>query len=915
MSAATHGHVQGFFSCSSLGERKIKGISRPIELFRAVTKSAIHSRFELAVSRGLGPLVGRQKELSMLLRSFSSAERGRGCAILIRGEAGIGKSRLVHGLKERVETKCSWRSCFGSPQDTNRALYPLLNLARRALGVEKSDSTQGIVERIRRRLSRADHHEDEAAPLLAALLSHPVPGVQAPREIPAQVQREKTLALLRSLLIPQKDEPALILLVEDLQWVDPSTLDFLEQLIDGAATQRILLLMTARPVFMTRWRQRSGLSQLQLSRVEDRHVEELVKALTGGRSLPERVLRHLVRKTDGIPLFVEEITRSILESGLVTPCGGRYVLAEPLRELEIPSTLQGSLAARLDRLGGAKEVAQLAAAIGRRFSFRLLAEVSPLGPKPLQRELQRLIGAQLIRRKAIYSGDETYTFNHALIRDAAYDSLLVTEKRRLHRRIALALEKRLPDGGLSWGKPATQVPVELQQDERDEPVLAHHWSQVIDRKRPEPDLVRKAAEYLTKAGEHQLHLSGYEEAITLLRQALEMVCLLPDQPARDLQELDLQIALSTAIRPLEGWDSPELTGIYRRARDLCGKIGTASQLAPVLYGLWADRLAHLDLERAYTIGCELQELGKQVNEPDIAVQALLTTGQVHFWRGELGQCRHVMDRALCELREPGVAALYKQHFGHEPLTVALMFENQCAWLLGEVAFANAALAELFEHLESLEHPFSRAMALQAAAWAGYHAGDVDGARRSAERLIALCKEHDFPFYRGAGHMFRGWAVARSGEPASGIAEISDGFENCIAAFGGKVTHSLYCLLRCEACHIADDRDGGLQMVEKGLEVAHEHNELIYVAELQRFRGVLLGERSAGGEQALRSAVATARRQGALLFELRAKLGLARLLRKCDEGAGVERPLAELVARFPASARCADLDEARAFLSG
>ncbi len=432
ISAATYRLVQGLFECRDLGLQTLKGISIPLSTYRVIQESGLRSRFEVAASTGLTPLVGREEELGLLQRLWERAKEGAGQVVLLSGEAGIGKSRLVQELRARVLTEGATRIEFRcSPYHQNSAFYPIIEHLQRLLQFTSEDPPQGKLAKLRRVLATYRFPQPDTLPLLAALLSLPHPEETPPLTLSPQKQKQRMQEALIAWLVEEAERQTVYCVWEDVHWIDPSSLEVLTLLLEQAPTTRLLALLTFRPDFTPPWGSRSYVTQLMLSRLGRPQIETMVNQVTGDKLLPIEVRQQIVTKTDGVPLFIEELTKMVLESGLLKEMNGRYELAGPLPSLAIPSTLQDSLMARLDRLATTREIAQLGATLGREFSYDLLHAVSPLDEETLQQGLRQLVDAELIYQHGL-PPQATYLFKHALVQDTAYQSLLKSRRQQLH---------------------------------------------------------------------------------------------------------------------------------------------------------------------------------------------------------------------------------------------------------------------------------------------------------------------------------------------------------------------------------------------------------------------------------------------------------------------------------------------------
>jgi predicted ATPase len=545
----------------------------PVQVYQVLGTSGAQSRLDIVSSRSLTPLVGRDAEVALLRERWAQARDGLGQVVVLSGEAGIGKSRLVQVLHEHVaaepHARLEWR-CV--PYAQQSPLYPVIAHLHRLLRWHPDNAPTEKLRTLEETLAASGLALPEMVPLFAALLSLPLPERYAPLTLTPERQKQKTLDALLTWLLAEAAQHPVLFIVEDLHWIDPSTLEFLTLFLDQGPTARLLTLLTCRPEFLPPWGFRAHLTPLTLNRLPRPQVPQMIARMSGGKALPPEVVEQIVTKTDGVPLFVEELTKMVLESGLLRAGEDHYELMEPLPPLAIPATLHDSLMARLDRLAAVKEVAQLGATIGRTFAYALLQAVSPWDEDTLQRGLQQLVQAEFLYQQGL-PPQATYLFKHALIQDTAYQSLLRSTRQQYHQRIAQVLEARFPE--------ICETQPEL---------VAHHYT--------EAGLNAQAVGHWQRAGQRTVERSAYLEAIAHLTKGLEVLSTLPDTPERAQHELDFQLTLGPALMVTKGMTYPEVERVYTRARALCQQVQETQQLFPALWGLWRFYTGRGDLHRA-----------------------------------------------------------------------------------------------------------------------------------------------------------------------------------------------------------------------------------------------------------------------------------------------------------------------------
>jgi predicted ATPase len=856
-----------------------------------VGESSAQSRLDVvAAAIGLTPLVGRETEVTLLLERWAQARDGLGQVVLLSGEAGIGKSRLVRVLTERVVDEGAARlTLHCSPYHTNSAFYPVIEHLQRLLRWHRDVSPEARLTTLEQAVQAARLPLKEVVPLLATLLAVPVPERYPPLTLSPQRQKHKTQEALVAWLLAETVQQPVLAVWEDLHWADPSTLELLGLLLAQVPMARLLLVLTARPEFRPPWALRAHLNQLTLTRLGRQQVEEMVLRVTGGKPLPAEVVQQIVIKTDGIPLFVEELVKTVLESGLVQEEADRYILTGPLPPLAIPATLQDALMARLDRLTAVKEVAQLGAVLGREFSYALLRAVAPLEEPTLQQSVAQLVEAELLYQRG-YPPQAAYIFKHTLVQDAAYQSLLRSTRQQYHQRIAQILETQFPDTA------------ETQPE-----LLAHHYT--------EAGLAEQAIPYWQQAGQQASDRSAYLEAISHCTTGIELLKTLPERPERTQQALTLHIALGAALLVTKGYAAPDVEYAYTRARALCQQMGETPQLVPVLFGLWRFYDTRPQLHTARELGETLLRLAQHAYDPALSFVAHYTLGLTWLHLGALPTAHQHLEEAIARYTsDQRHASVFR--IGHDLGVSCRAIATATLWDLGYPAQALARLHEALTLAHGLSHPYSLAYAWCMAALCSHLRRDLSAVHEHAEAAIALSTEQGFPQWVAWGTILRGWALAMQDQGEAGLAQVRQGITS-YRATGAALLVPYYCTVLADVCAYLGHTEDGLQALAEAHTLVEQHEECWWEAEVYRLRGILLlrqpGTPPQEAETWLRRALDVACRQQAKSLELRAAMSLARLWQQQGKQAEAHELLAPIYGWFTEGFDTADLQEAKALL--
>ena len=878
ITAAVHRLLSGLFVVEDQGEQLLKGIEHPLRLYRVIRPSGRRGR--LAGARGLTPFVGREDELRAFFNRWEQAREGEGQVILVVGEPGIGKSRLVQRFREQIAgTPHTWLDCAAAALQQNTPFYAITDMLQQ--GIRGDQSAEERIARIEKSLEQAGMKLNEAVPLIVPLMNLAVPPKYPPLTMTPEQQRRRLLATIVGWALGSARIQPLVIVIEDLHWADPSTLEAIQLLAEQGPTAPLLLICTARPEFRAPWPLRAHHAQLTLNRLSQRSVREMVARLAERIALAADTVDAVVERSGGVPLFVEELTRSVLESG-----DGEPVLRE------IPASLHDSLLARLDRLGDAREVAQVASVIGHEFSWELLSAVVGMDDEKLEAALRKLADSEMVFVQGI-PPDANYRFRHALIQDAAYQSLLRGKRQQYHRQIAQALEQR-----------------QARTAEAQPELLAHHYT--------EADLKMQAISQLLMAGQNAVQRSANAEAVSHLTQALEMLKTLPESPERDQQELTLQITLGVPLMLTKGYAAPEVEKVYSRARELYQKVGESPQFFPVLFGLWAFYSVRAEYNTARELGQQLVSLAQSAQDPALLIEAHTARGNTLCFLGELIPARGHLEQAIALYDRQ----LHRSHafmYGQDPGVHSLSFATLDLWLLGYPDQARKRSLEAFALAQELSHPYSLAFALIHVLYIHRFSWEVKATQERAKELSALSTEHGFPIPLAVSAAHQGWALAEQGLAEQGILQIRQGI-NTWRATGSTLYFQPFLLgMLAEAHGKGGLTEEGLTALGEALAIVNKTGERFWEAELYRLKGELTLQQGSQfkvqdeAEECFRTAIDIARRQNTKSLELRAVMSLSRLWEHRGKKAQTCQMLAEIYGWFTEGFDTADLKEAKTLL--
>jgi len=888
VAASTRRLLGDLFRLRDLGVNKAKGFAEPIAAWAVDGVSASQSRFEAIHAAGLTKFIGREDELDFLLKRQRLAWKGEGQIVLISGEPGIGKSRLVAALEERIaDQPHTFLRYQCSPHHSNSALYPFIAQLERAVGFKTDDTSEERLNKLEVLLAIAAPRVQDTAPLFAALLSIPF-GDRYPKLSPNPAQqRRRTFAALLDQFESLAREKPILLLFEDAHWADATSVELLDLTVERVRQLPVLALFTLRPEFEPPWAGLPNVGMLTLGRLDRNKVESIVTQVAGGHGLPAEVMNQIVAKTDGNPLFVEELTKAVLEGGILVKDADGYRLDGPLPPLAIPTTLQDSLMARLDRLAPVKDIAQIGAAIGREFSYSLMREV--VGREPsLKHALAKLEQAELLFRRG-EPPEAVYSFKHVLVRDAAYESLLKSRRQQLHGQIARTMEEKFPD-------------IVVSQPE----ILAHHFT--------EGGLVEPAIDYWLKAGNLALGRSA-NAAVSHLKQGLKLIPSIDDPMLRNKSELLLQTSLGNSLRTTTGWSTESVKHAYTRALQLCRQSGLDEHTFPAVFGLWTWNFLRAELREAQALAEHLLNTGESANNSVYKVLAHEALGFTLFAQGKFAAAHTELERSII-LCEDSKAAEYLDLSAQDPRVHVRSYDAMTLWMLG---FPNQALrlcSEARRYADVFRHPFSEAMARTISLRVHQLRGETAIVAGQANAAIALCEEHEFVHYVAMALILRGWARAEQGEFEKGITEIQEGLEKERAT--GALLFDSYSLgLLADACIKNKRYEQALEFLgQVQLRLDEENTERFYAAEIYR----LLGETYLRSNKDLdqvehyfSKGLKVAREQRAKSLELRLCLSMCDLYDLRQNGDKCRSQLGEIYESFSEGFDTADLVRAKARL--
>jgi class 3 adenylate cyclase/tetratricopeptide (TPR) repeat protein len=868
------------FELVDLGAKNLKGIASPTRAWAALRARSIESRFEALHARDLTDLVGREEELELLTRRWTRSKGGEGQVVLLSGEPGIGKSRLIAGLLERLASEPYARlRYFCSPQHTDSVLYPIISQMERAAGYAHDDAPQAKLDKLDALLAQSFASPLDAA-LFAEMLSVPNDGRYLRRELTPQQRRQRMLEALNARLEKLSSLHPALMIFEDIHWIDPTSLEVLNRTVDRIKTLPVLLIVTFRPEFNAPWTGHSRVTSLVLNRLPEHEAAAIIAHVAGNTALPADLIAEIVKRTDGIPLFVEEMTKAVLEA--------KSEVAAPT--LTVPASLHSSLMARLDRLGSAKEIAQIGAAIGREFSDALITALVQKPKDELGSALDDLITAGLLLRRGV-PPHSTYLFKHALVQDAAYGTLLREPRRALHARIVETLENQFTN--IAKNQP------ELLAQHCD----AAEWSE-------------KATFYWRTAGEQAAHRGANVEAIEHFRRALLRNAQRPESTDRLRTELAVLSQLGPALMSIHGWAAPAVGEVLERATDVARQLEASRDLAPPLTSLWLFRYARGELNQSDEISNEIFRIARELDDPELTLQAHHAAAPLRWVRGFHSEANRHFESCLTLYNEDRDAQHRYRYMGHDPAVCAMTVGASVRWALGfpdqaaRLEQRALVLARRLQHIPSLAHALSFNAQSQALR------RDVAAVTASAEELLPICQEYKLAQPGALAMIDLGWALVQLGDVTDGFARLKEGFDQ-LDRIGVRIWLSRGKRMIAEACLAAKRYDEGLEEVDRAVSIANEIGLRGDLPRLYLLQGELLRHTSRRNlemtESCFRSAHEAAKAQGARGWVLRAMTSIASLLAKQGERAQARDRLTVVYDDFEEGFDTPDLHDAKVLI--
>jgi class 3 adenylate cyclase/predicted ATPase len=880
---------EGYFTFKALGPTKVKGVAEPVGVHEVTGIGPLRTRLQRAAGRGLTKFVGREREMETMKHAAGQAQTGHGQIVAAMAEQGVGKSRLYFEFKATSQSGWMVLETISNSYGKASAYLPVIELLRNYFDISAGDDERKRREKVTGRVLALDRSLEDTLPYLFSLLGI-VEGEDTLAQMDGRIRKRRTLDAIKLILLRESLNRPLMVIFEDLHWIDEQTQELLNLLAGSIGTAKILLLMNYRPEYSHHWNSKTYYTQLKLDPLGKESAAEMLSALVGDGMDLLPIKRLIIERTEGTPFFMEEIVQSLFEDAVLKR-NGAVKLIKSMNAVKVPATVQSVIAARIDRLSAEdKELLQTLAVLGREFPFELVRRVTLNSDEDLNRMLGDLQLAEFIYEQPAV-GDTEYIFKHALTQEVASNSLLIERRKQLHERAGQALESMF----------AGQV-----EDHLD--ALADHYSR--------SDNIEKAVEYLGRAGQQAGQRSAYGGAISKIGVAINLLQKLPDSPQRAQRELLLQLAIGPALIAVNGFAAMEVEKAYARARALCKRLNDPPELFPTLYGLWVMHHIRGDLRTAYQLSKQLLELAQDADDRKLLMHASLLLGVTSFYMGDFLHCREHLETAD-SLYDPDRDRRMAVEYGVDPRVGSQSFGSWALWQLGYADQSVKKASEALAFGQALSHPFSDTFARYFAEGILHQSRRQAGAAQaSTENVIALAGEHGFTQFLAWGTSLLGWAMAAQGRHEEGIAQLREGLAASRAA-GAELWRPYFLCLLAEAFMETGRFGDGLGAVTEALAFADEQEIGFSKPELYRLKAELLfrqdDSNAAEAQSNFQFAIETARKQSGKTLELRATMGLARLLASQARRDEARAMLAEIYGWFTEGFDTADLKEAKVLL--
>ncbi|WP_426435706.1 AAA family ATPase [Bradyrhizobium genosp. P] len=887
--ASTYELTRGTFSYAPLGRRPLKGVEEPVDAWSAEALASSESRFDRAQRLPLAPMINRASESALLAEMWQQTVAGSGQVGVISGEPGIGKSRLIRQFRSSLDaSRRSVVSLQCSPFHVNTPLAPEIERLRRVTGIQQADDAELALAKLRSFLAREAPKVADALSYYGAVLSIPACPEYEPADLGSPFERDRAFEVFIDVLIAASSKRPILIVAEDVQWIDPTTIELVERIAERCSGERVMILITHRDDYKADWLSDPAVRRIALQKLAPRECEQMVAAVAGSDIVPRRIASQIVARTDGVPLFIEEFTRAVIDARTVEFAADGVALSKKLPEPLVPSSIQDSLMERLDRLGPAKRVAQIASVFGRQFDYEGVFNVLPGNDQTLKHALRALESAEIVYRVEKSKGT-TFAFKHAMIQEVAYSSLLKEERRELHARVASSL---LQEAAIrESSQPA---------------VLGYHYARAGN--------IPEAIEAWLQAGKSALSRSATKEAVAHLREGLSLIPKLPASQQRFESEIALQSSLAMAYTANAGWSDPHVYGSYSRALKLCASHGTTREKATVLWGSTIAKLVNCELTKGLEHAQDFVRRAEEWRDDEAALMAYTAALIANFFLGRLEQASELA--ALISARyNPRDHGKLVQIYQHDPLIVSLVYSGHIEWLLGRPGRARECCETARQLANEIGHPFMLAFASILGVSDHWYEGDLAANLDSVERGLKVADEYGYPMYRVIGPLWATSALAARGsapevlEQLCGLLEKLPVEDRCIQI-------PLYRILLATEFGRIGQIERARRFAASAESLVKQTGERWAAAEIYRIHGTLLCQEPMRDDRAamrlFKRSLASARKVGAVGWELRTAISIARLV-SAGESASKRADARDLListrAKFASAETSRDLREA------